>query len=179
MSHESTQTSSTEASACCSRVTGPTENMNIITTNTGASTSPPKAWIWLNDSQRSRLPCPATQPNKHHKDANLLFASCGTKRMNIITTNSGASTPLPKLGAGFQSRGVREKLVPRVNPISSRVTPACCYQVADSIESINIITTNCGASTSSPKLGAGFKSRGVRVYLVPRINPISSTRTPA
>ena len=39
---------------------------------------------------------------------------------------------------------------------------------------MNIITVNCGASL--PKLGAGFESRGVRVYLVPRINPISSAK---
>ena len=118
---------------------------------------------------------------KQHRNASLLFSSCGTKTesMKLITTNSGASTSHPKLGAGFESRGVRVYLAPRINPISSTETPACCSQVAGPNRKHENHHHKSGASTSLPKLGAGFESRGVRVYLVPRINPISSTRTPA
>ena len=96
-----------------------------------------------------------------------------TESIIAITTNTGASTS--KLGAGSESRGVRMYLVPRVNPISSKETPACCPQVAGP----NRKHENHHAATSPTRLEADFECRVVRVYLVPRINPTSSTEAAA
>ena len=102
-----------------------------------------------------------------------------TESINIITTNSGASTSHPKLGAGSESRGVRMYLVPRVNPISSaKERQLAVLKLRDQTETMNNITTS-GASTSLRKLGSDFMSSVVRTYLVQRINPVSSTETAA
>ena len=50
-------------------------------------------------------------------------------------------------------------------------------KLRDQTKRMKLITTMSGTSTSPPKLEADFESRVVRTYLVPRINPVSSTKT--